>query len=128
MYLSRNLKSIIETGKLHHHFAKLEKQSGPICQDKKGNNNNIGQLACFTKGSQAKKAGEINRGSSEDSEDEQEGMVCHMTGEQLEQFPFPIIVDSGACTSVMPTSWCPHVPIESTTESRAGEFFRAAIG
>ena len=55
-------------------------------------------------------------------------MVCQMTGKQWEQLPFPIITDSGACISVMRTSWCPHVPTEETTESRAGEFFRAANG
>ena len=64
----------------------------------------------------------------EDTEDEGDGMMCNMTGEGWEQLPFPIIVDSGACTSVMPTSWCPHVPIEETPESQSGEYFRAANG
>ena len=41
---------------------------------------------------------------------------------------FPIILDSGACASVMPTEWCRHIPVESTPQSEAGEFFRAANG
>ena len=62
--------------------------------------------------------------------DEEEGdnMVCQMTGENWEQLLYPIIIDSGACTFVMPTSWCTHVATEETNESRAGEDFRAASG
>ena len=41
---------------------------------------------------------------------------------------FPIIVDSGACASVMPTQWCDHIPIHETPGSKSGEFFRAANG
>ena len=55
-------------------------------------------------------------------------MMCNMTGDNWEQLPYPIIIDSGACTSVMPIAWCPHVPTEETPESKAGEFFRAANG
>ena len=51
-----------------------------------------------------------------------------MIGENWEQSPFPIIADSGACISVLPTVWCQHVPVEETNESRAGEFFTAANG
>ena len=85
------------------------------------------QLACFTKGKQGKV---LIGGRSNDYEPEDEGdnMVCQMTGESWEQLPFPIIIDSGACTSVMPTTWCPHVPTEETTESKNGEYFRAANG
>ena len=55
-------------------------------------------------------------------------MMCQMNGDQWEQLSFPMIVDSGACTSVMPTAWCQHVPTQETKESKAGEFFRAANG
>ena len=51
-----------------------------------------------------------------------------MIGVKWESLPFPIIVDSGACASVMPTSWCDHVPLKETPQSRAGEYFRAANG
>lgn len=85
------------------------------------------QLACFTKG-QKERAPIGARNRSEEDEDEPESMMCQMTGENWEQLPFPIIIDSGACTSVMPTNWCPHVPTEETKESQAGEYFRAANG
>ena len=55
-------------------------------------------------------------------------MACQMTGEKWEQLPFPSIIDSGASTFVMPTSWWPHVPTVEVVESRSGEFFRAANG
>ena len=55
-------------------------------------------------------------------------MVCNMTGQTWENLPFPIIIDSGACASVMPTSWCNHVPIYETPQSKAGEYYRAANG
>lgn len=104
---------------------KKDKSTG---DDNNVDDNHVGQLACFTKGSQVKNSGGRSKGCDEDVDGEQEGMVCQMTGEQWEQLPFPIIVDSGACTSVMPISWCPHVPTEETTESKSREFFRAANG
>ena len=51
-----------------------------------------------------------------------------MVGDCWESFPYPIIIDSGACASVMPTSWCRHIPIEESEKSKAKEFFRAANG
>ena len=55
-------------------------------------------------------------------------MVCNMTGAHREELPFPVIIDSGACASVMPIDWCPHVDAISTPQSRAKEYFRAANG
>ena len=63
---------------------------------------------------------------SEDSEDEEDQLVCNMTGENWEELPFFVIIDSGACASVMPVNWCPHVDVMSTLQPRAREFFRAA--
>ena len=51
-----------------------------------------------------------------------------MVGDCWESLPYPIIIDSGACASVMPTTWCDHVPLKETPQSQAGEFFRAANG
>ena len=51
-----------------------------------------------------------------------------MNGSSWESLPFPVIVGSGACASVMPIGWCEHVPIMETQQSRPGEFFRAANG
>ena len=51
-----------------------------------------------------------------------------MTGHQWEQLPFPVIVDSGACASVMPIGWCEHIFMTRTPQSEAGEFFRSASG
>lgn len=63
-----------------------------------------------------------------DSEDGADEMVCNMTGDVWESLPFPIIIDSGACASVMPTVWCNHVPTKETLQSRVGDFYRAANG
>ena len=65
---------------------------------------------------------------SDDSEGEEERLVRNMTGEELEDLQFPVIIDSGACASVMPTDWCPHVETTSTPQSRSREFFRVANG
>ena len=46
----------------------------------------------------------------------------------LGNITFPITIDSGACASVIPTNWCTHVPLTSTPQSDAGEFFNAANG
>ena len=75
-------------------------------------------------------AGRTHRRCQEDydSDCDDGELVCNMIGQQWEDFPFPIIIDSGACASVMPTSWCSHVPIQETPQSKAGEFYRAANG
>lgn len=39
----------------------------------------------------------------DDSEAEEDQLVCNMTGERWEDLPFPVIIDSGACGSVMST-------------------------
>ena len=39
-----------------------------------------------------------------------------------------MIIDSGACASVMLIDWCPHVDITSAPQSRAKEYFRAVNG
>ena len=63
-----------------------------------------------------------------ESESEEEQLVCNMIGDRWGSLPFPVIIDSGACASVMPTDWCPHVEATSTPESRAKEFVRVANG
>ena len=85
------------------------------------------QLAMFEKGNKRKMT---RRHREEDSSDEDEPgqLVCNMTGSKWESLPYPIIVDSGACASVMPAGWCEHVPLRETPQSQAGEFFRAANG
>ena len=68
-------------------------------------------------------------GVGDDEYDEENpAMVCDMTGQSWESFTFPIIIDSGACASVMPTSWCNHVPLNETPQSRSGDYYRAANG
>ena len=51
-----------------------------------------------------------------------------MAGQSWESLPFPIIIDSGACASVMPTECCNHVPLYDTPQSQAGDYYRAANG
>ena len=84
-------------------------------------------LMMFEKGDgKKKKRRAVEEDSSDDESDCQ--LVCNMTGSRWESLPFPIIVDSGACASVMPESWCEHVPTKETQQSKAGEYFRAANG
>ena len=67
------------------------------------------------------------RGKDNDLEGDDE-LICNMTVQSWESLPFLIIIDSGACASVMPTSWCSHVPSNETPQSQAGDYFRAANG
>ena len=70
----------------------------------------------------------VEKGQQEEYADDIAGLVCNMMGAQWEKLLFPIIIDSGACVSVMPIEWRSHIPKESTPQSEVGEFFRAAIG
>ena len=85
--------------------------------------------AMFEKGVRTKR---MQRQVPEDPEDEEDmstnQLVCNMIGQQCEQLPFPVIIDSGACASVMPTTWCDQVPLTKIPHSEAGEFFRSASG
>ena len=85
------------------------------------------QIQMFEKG---KRMARCTRPVEEDSSDEEGGeqLACNMTGSNWEAFAFPIIVDSGACASVMPTGWCDHAPLKEIQQPRAGEFIRAANG
>ena len=56
------------------------------------------------------------------------GSVCNMNGGSWGSLPYPIVVDSGASTSVMPLSWCSHVEIKDTEASKRGVFYTAANG
>ena len=51
-----------------------------------------------------------------------------MSGRQWESLLCPIVIDSGACASVLPIDWCSHVNLLKTPQSEAQEFFRAANG
>ena len=51
-----------------------------------------------------------------------------MTGGPWEQLPYPMIVDTGACVSVMPCNWCTHAPLKSTAQSDVNAYFKAANG
>ena len=81
----------------------------------------------FEKGDKGKKKKRVIEDDSSDDEADCQ-LVCNMTGMKWEFPPFPIIVDSGACASVMPQNWCEHVPIRETQQSMVGEYFRAANG
>ena len=69
-----------------------------------------------------------SRAQEDDQNHDDVEMVCNMTGETWEDLPFPIIIDSGACASVMPTGWCGHVPLKEIAQSKAGYYYRAASG
>ena len=54
--------------------------------------------------------------------------VNNMSSNTWDSLPHPIIIDSGAAASVIPTSWCAHVQTRETEESRRGQHYTAANG
>ena len=87
-------------------------------------------LDCMMRRTVAPTRGNLCREDMREEQDFEDDMqrLCPMTGEFWEQFPYPIIVDSGACTSVMPSKWCTHVPLKCTPQSKISEYFEAANG
>ena len=83
-------------------------------------------IGCMMKGTRLKK--KITKLEEDESDEESTELVCNMTGQSLENLPFPIIIDSGACASIMPTERCNHVPLYDTPQSQAGDYDRAANG
>ena len=82
-------------------------------------------LARVMKGTRNRPRKKILESDDEDS-DEEEQLVCSMSGRQWEALPFPMVIDSGACASVLPIDWCAHVQLLKTPQSEAKEYFRAA--
>ena len=68
------------------------------------------------------------RGDGNDSDGDEEELICNMIGQSWENLPFPIIIDFGACASVVPTTWCSHVQLIEIPQSKAGDYYRAANG
>ena len=85
-------------------------------------------MACVTRGVKCKRRRTPVESDEEESEEENEHLVCSMTGQKWEALPFPIVIDSGACASVLPSDWCSHVSLLRTPQADAGEYFRAANG
>ena len=55
-----------------------------------------------------------------------EGIVNNIAKEKWEALPHPIIIDSGATTSVLPMNRCSHVETRETEGSRSGHQLIAA--
>ena len=68
------------------------------------------------------------RGEIEDDVADEDHLICIMRGNDWEALPYPIIVDSGASASTLPKSWCQHVKLWETAESKSGQGFHAANG
>ena len=77
------------------------------------------QLAMFEKGSRVKRRRKILEDDSSD-EEEPGRLVCNMNGDKWEALPYPIIIDSGACASVMPTGVVRPRAIERHTSIASG--------
>ena len=102
-------------GKKFHEKGKNNKQvnsgSTEITTTQSGEDNGARQLQMFEKGNKRnRKRQPVEDDSSDDEESGQ--LVCNMNGSSWESLSFPVIVDSGACASVMPTGWCDHVPLD----------------
>ena len=68
------------------------------------------------------------KAGEDDSVDYGEGSLNNLEKTVWESLPQPIIIDSGASTSVLPLSWCAHVQTKETEASRRGEHYTAANG
>ena len=66
------------------------------------------------------------RGDNNDSGGDGEELLCNMVGQSWGNLPSPIIIDSGVCASTMFTTWCGHVPLTETPQSKATDWYRAA--
>ena len=51
-----------------------------------------------------------------------------MSGNSWECLSYPIIIDSGASESVLPTGWCDHAETMATAASQKGVYYTAANG
>lgn len=45
-------------------------------------------------------------------------IVKGVHNDMFETMPYPIIIDSGAAETVLPTGWCPQAQTTATAESR----------
>lgn len=57
-----------------------------------------------------------------------DGTLSNLEKNVWESRPQPILIDSGASTSVLPLKWCTHVRTKETEASRRGEHYTAANG
>lgn len=113
------------------------------CTNSKGQGvgNNRGAVKCMLKSmdtttgraSCISDSGKVMTPNFEDEDDDDDGeedgqLTCSMTRKGWEPVPFPIIIDSGASSSILPKDWCGHVKVWQTAGSRRGEPFTVANG
>lgn len=104
-----------------------EKAQKELVEQQHDKNDAVQHLAMFEKGNKKNERLQADEDSSGEEEDICR-LICNMAGCRWGALRFPIIVDSGACVSVMPTGWCEHAALKDTPQARAGEYFRAANG
>lgn len=68
------------------------------------------------------------RRDEEDDGDGDEDLICTMRGNDREALPYPIVVDSGASSSILPKDWCQHDKLREAVESKQGQTFNATNG
>ena len=108
------------------HWSTAEAEARKEPQHSKSCGTEANGINCFVRGTTSKRPTRKSmRFEEDDSDEEEEQMVCAMTGRVWESFPFPVIIDSGACASVMPNGWCKHVPFQKrrspNRESSSGQ-------
>ena len=79
-------------------------------------------LAMFEKvgRKEAQRRRRLDDSDDEGEEKQRRRFACQMAGQQWNQFPSPVVVDSGVCASVMPKECCGHVPWKPTPQSKTG--------
>ena len=86
------------------------------------------ELVCVTRGVKCNRKRALMESDEEEFDEQNEQLVCSMTGQKREALPFSIVIDFGACVSVMPSDWCNYVSSLRAPQADAGEYFRAANG
>ena len=115
-----------DQGQAHYAEEWLTREAGPWDMTASKANSHeedgiTGHLGCFLKGQKKQARDKGHDLFAEKPDDEEPGkLVCNMIGQGWEKLPFPVIIDSGACASVMHTEWCSDIPIHQTRGSESG--------
>ena len=59
---------------------------------------------------------------------QQDGMIGELNNDDWTELPHPLVIDSGAAETVIPTDWCANYPTRQGDGSKNGRYYTAANG